>query len=82
MLWSSFLTKQALTGTLQSSCSKEIFGKVPGSPVSTPKKDSTMDVLLKSMQKHSEQLFFHETMGRFFIKFKYPFSRTPMYIFE
>ena len=29
MLWSSFLPQQALTGSLQNSCSKELFGKIP-----------------------------------------------------
>ena len=28
MLWSSFLQKQALTGSLQKGCFKELFGKV------------------------------------------------------
>ena len=34
MLWSSFLKKQALAGSLQNSWSKELFGKVPDRSVS------------------------------------------------
>ena len=40
------LQKQALTGSLGTSCSKEFFAKVPERPASVPKKDSILDVLL------------------------------------
>ena len=63
MLWSSFLQKQAQTGSLQNSCSKELFGKVPGRPAGVLKKDSTLDVLLGGMQRFPEQLFFQNTNG-------------------
>ena len=61
VVWSSFLQKQALTGPLQNSCSREFFGKIiPGRTASALKKNSTLDVSLKSMQSMQtilEQLF-------------------------
>ena len=83
MLWSSLLTgKQALTGSLENSCLKELFDKVPGRPASVLEKDYTLDVLSENMRKHSDQLIFHNTMGACFQKFKYPFSRISMSAFE
>ena len=82
MLWSSFLQKQALTGSLQNSCLKKLFGRVLGRPESVLEKDSILDILLESMQKHSDQLTFHNTMGGCFQKFKYPFSRISMNAFK
>ena len=46
---------------LQNNCSKKFFAAIPGRPTSVLKKNSTLDVLLESMQsmqKFSEQLFF------------------------
>ena len=50
-----FLQKQVLADSLQNSCSKWIFGKLPGRPTDVLKKDSTVDVLPGSFQKFSEQ---------------------------
>ena len=49
---------------LQNSCSKELFGVIPGRLISVLEKNSTLDVSLESMQsmqKFSEQLFFKNT---------------------
>ena len=54
MLWSSFLLKQALTGSLQNSCSKELFRKFPGRPASVYKKNSTLDASLGKYAKYAE----------------------------
>ena len=58
-----FLLTEASIKRLKSSlsCSKQLFGKVPGRPASTLKKDSTLDVLLGNIQKFSDQLFFQNT---------------------
>ena len=52
-----FLQKQALTGSLQRSCFKQLLCKSPLRPASVLKKDSTLHVLLESMQKFSEVIF-------------------------
>ena len=64
----SFLQKQTLTVSLQNSCSKELFGKVPGRPASVIKKDSAVGFLLGNMQNFSEQLFFQNTNEQMFPK--------------
>ena len=49
---------------LQNSCSKELFGVIPGRLTSVLKKNSMLDVSLESMQsmrKFSEKLFFYNT---------------------
>ena len=74
--WSSFLQKQTLTGSLQNSCSKEVFRKNPRRPASALKKNTTLDVLLErrqSMQKFSEQLFFQNNNGRVLLKVQIAF---------
>ena len=48
----SFLEKQMLTGSLQNSCCRQLFGKLPGRSVSVLKKDFNMYVLLGSFQKN------------------------------
>ena len=73
MLWSSFLQKQALIDSLQNSCSNKLFEKVPGRSASLLKKDSTLDVLLKSMQTFPEQLFFQYNNGRMLPKVQIAF---------
>ena len=76
MLWSSFLQKQALTGSLQISCSKDPFRKIQGRPESGLKKNPTLDVTLdsmQSMQKFLEQLFFQNTNGRMILKVQIAF---------
>ena len=55
---------QALAGSLQNSCSKELLKKVPGRSANVLKKDSTLDILLACLQKFSEHLFFRNTNGR------------------
>ena len=50
-LWSSFLQKQTLTGSLQNNCPKQQL-KLPGLPVSVLEKEFTVDVLLhKKLRK-------------------------------
>ena len=50
------LQKQALADSLRNSCSKQLYGKIPGRSASVLKMDSKMDVLLGSFRKFSEQL--------------------------
>ena len=63
MLLSCLLQKQVLTGSLNNGCSKDLFRKVPGKSASLLQKDSTLDVLLGSMQKFLEKLFLQNTSG-------------------
>ena len=65
-----FTEASALKGSLQNSCSKQLFRNVTGRPASVLKKDSTLGILLGSMQEFSEQLFFQNTSGRMLPKFK------------
>ena len=51
------LQKQAPIDSLQSTCSKQLFGKVPGRPASLFRKDSSLDVFREIMEKFSKQLF-------------------------
>ena len=55
-----FSQKQVRIGSLQNSCSDQLFKKLP----SVLKKDSNMDALLGSYQKYSEWLFFRNANGR------------------
>ena len=78
-MWSFFLQNQRLSGSLQNSCSKELFGKFPGGPANALKHNSTLDGLQKSMQsmqKFLEQLFFRTIDGRVLPKVQIAFFES------
>lgn len=62
------VSTQSLHGSFQNSCAAYLFGKLPGRPVNVLKNDRIMDVLLRSFQKFSVQLFFRNTNGQVLLK--------------
>ena len=58
-----FYRRRCLQALSRISALKTLLGKVPGRPEFVLKKDSTLNVLLGSMQKFSKKLFFQNTNG-------------------
>ena len=65
-----FLQNWVCTGSLQNSCSEQLFEKLP----SLLKKDSNMDVLLGRFQKFSEWLFCGNPNGQLIPKIQTSFN--------